>query len=272
MIRRLVVTYLALTTFALALLAIPLGLTFAHREKDRLLFDVERDADTISALVENPLVAGTPVPTTDILRYSKQTGGRVIVLNATGIAVADTQQPTEPINYDTPSRPEIQQALEGKHVTGTRHSDELHSTLVYAAVPITARSKVIGVVRITYGTATLDARVRRMWEQLALLCLGVLIVVAVVGFLLARSINRPVRRLQIATDRFAAGDLTARVDAETDAGPPELRRLASTFNRMAERLARPRRAPTFRRRCLAPAAHTAHRAPIASGEPGDSRR
>jgi signal transduction histidine kinase len=234
MIRRLVVTYLAITTFALALLAIPLGLTFAHREKDRLLFDVERDTDTMAALVEDPLESGAAVPTTDILRYAKQTGGHVIVVNARGIALADTEQPTKHLDYST--RPEIQSALAGRRVTGTRHSEQLDTTLVYAAVPVTARSQVTGAVRITYGTATLDARVRRMWAQLALLCLGVITAVTIVGFVLARSVTRPVRRLQLATDRFATGDLTARV--EDAAGPPELRHLASTFNRMATRLTR----------------------------------
>ena len=85
---------------------------------------------------------------------------------------------------------------------------------------------MIGAVRITYGTGTLDARVRRMWTQLVLLCLGVLVAVAIVGFVLARSITRPIRRLQSATDQFATGDLSARV--ETDTGPPELRQLATT--------------------------------------------
>jgi len=234
MIRRLVVTYLALTIFGLALLAVPLGLTLAHREKDRLLFDVERDTDTMSSLVEDSLESHTPVPTTDLLGYSKETGGHVIVVDAKGIALEDTDHQASHLDYST--RPEIQNALDGKRVTGTRHSADAGTTLVYAAVPVTSGSRVIGAVRITYGTATLDARVRRMWAQLALLCLGVLTAVAVVGFVLARSITRPVRRLQLATDRFAAGDMSARVQDE--AGPPELRQLASTFNRMAGRLTR----------------------------------
>jgi signal transduction histidine kinase len=234
MIRRLVVTYLAITTFALALLAIPLGLTFAHREKDRLLFDVERDADTMTSIVDDPLESGRTVPTSDIMRYSKDTGGHVIVVNTRGIALADTEQPTKHLDYST--RPEIKAALQGERVTGTRHSDELDSNLVYAAVPVSTEGQVVGAVRITYGTGTLDARVRRMWTQLALLCLGVLIAAAIVGFALARSITRPIRRLQSATDQFASGDLSARVEADT--GPPELRQLATTFNRMAGRLAR----------------------------------
>jgi signal transduction histidine kinase len=234
MLRRLVVTYLAITMFGLALLAVPLGITFAHREKDRLLFDVERDAVVMSELTQGALDSGTPLPFDDIQRYSRQSGGHVIIVNSSGIALADTEQPTRHLDYST--RPEIAHALAGSHDTGTRHSNTLRTTLVYSAVPIVNRSAVIGAVRITYETKTLDARIQRTWAQLALLCLGVLLIVAAVGFVLARSITLPIRRLQAATDAFGVGVLSARVES-TDKGPPEVRNLAATFNRMADRLA-----------------------------------
>jgi signal transduction histidine kinase len=236
MIRRLVFTYVTITAFALSMLAIPLGITFANREKDRLLFDIERDADTMSSLVEGAISAGKAIPSADIMKYAKDNGGHVVVVNARGVALLDTDHPKTPgVNYLTSTRPEIRRALAGERVEGTRRSETAGTTLVFAAVPTTDNGRVNGAVRITYPTATLDARVRKVWGRLALLCLGVLIAVALVGFLLARSVTRPVRRLEHATDRFAAGDLDARVEGEV--GPHELRRLAGTFNRMAERLA-----------------------------------
>lgn len=45
---------------------------------------------------------------------------------------------------------------------------------------------------------------------------------------------RPMRRLQLTTDRFAAGQLDSRAD--TIVGPPEVRALAVSFNSMAGRL------------------------------------
>ena len=93
---------------------------------------------------------------------------------------------------------------------------------------------VDGAVRIAYPTATLDERVRDVWMQLGLLCLGVLAAVAVVGVLVARGVTRPLRNLEHASDRLGGGDLATRLD-ETD-GPEELRRVAATFNRMAGQL------------------------------------
>ncbi|HEV7526121.1 MAG TPA: HAMP domain-containing sensor histidine kinase [Acidimicrobiia bacterium] len=234
MTRRLVVTYLAITIFGLALLAIPLGVTNAHRERDRLLFDAERDASTVSAMVEDSLEAHSATPTSAIVAYAHRTGGNAIVVDSHGRALADSAHPGTRLDYSR--RPEVQLALNGRHTTGTRDAGEDQPTSVYAAIPVTADGKVIGAVRVTYATATLDTRVREVWIRLGLLCLAVLAVVAVAGLILARSITRPIRHLRTVTDAFAVGNLSAR--AAVDAGPPEVRELGATFNRMAERLTR----------------------------------
>lgn len=91
-----------------------------------------------------------------------------------------------------------------------------------------------GAVRVTYPTSTLDARVRETWFRLGILSAVVLGIVAAVGMVFARGVTRPVRRLQLAAGRLAAGDLSVRVD--TDDGPPELRDLAATFNTTASQL------------------------------------
>ena len=194
MTRRLVVAYFTITAFALASLAIPLGVTFAHREKDRLLFAIESDADAMASASQIPVSQGKPPPAAAILRYASRTGGHVIVVDREGVALLDTDHPNGP-SRDYSSRPEVIAALAGDRANGTRHSSTLGTNLIYSAVPITGGSdlSVQGAVRITYPSATLDARVRRTWSQLALLCLLVLIVVMIVGWLLARGVTRPRR-------------------------------------------------------------------------------
>jgi signal transduction histidine kinase len=233
MIRRLLFGYLTVTALALALLAIPLGFTIAHREKERLLFDIERDADAMAAVVAGSIQNRQTAPRRDLTQYAARTGGHVIVVDQRGRAILDTDHPNDP-GRDYSTRPEIQDALRGRRVEGTRKSETLSTTLLYAAVPATVGGRVNGAVRITYPAATLDDRVREVWARLAVLCGGVLAVAAAVGFGLARSVTRPVHRLERATDRVAAGDLSARVD--THNGPPELRHLATTFNRMVAQL------------------------------------
>ena len=231
MTRRLVLTYLAITLVGLAVLVIPLGQTFASRERDRLLFDIERDATVVASLAEDALEAGI-TPELDQLLDGYGTGdGRIVVVDNDGLSVYDTD--TDQIR-DFSSRPEIIDALDGRRSDGTRPSETLGYDLMYVAVPVASGGTVHGAVRITYPTSTLDARIAGTWWRLAGLSAVVLTTVTAVGWMLARSVTKPVRAVRDAATDIAGGDLTRR--APTDVGVPELRDLASTFNSTAATL------------------------------------
>ncbi|HET6949798.1 MAG TPA: ATP-binding protein [Acidimicrobiales bacterium] len=250
MTRRLLVTYLSITAFALVILVVPLGLTFARSERDRLLFDIERDAAAVASLAEDALEGGrTPPLDATLADYRDRTAGRIVVVDTQGISVADSDRPEgEPRDYST--RPEIAAALDGDRVTGTRASQSLGGRIVYVAVPVASGGTVHGAVRITFPTASQDARVRDAWLRLGGLSILVLTVVAGVGLVLARSVTRPVRALEDAAERIADGDLAARVTVGH--GPPEIRRLGATFNRTAAQLDQ---LVTAQQRFVADAAH-----------------
>ena len=117
-----------------------------------------------------------------------------------GITVGDSEPPA-PGRRDLSTRPEIATALRGRRTVGTRSSSTLRSTFLYVAVPVASQGTVLGAVRITYPTATVDARVRRLSLALAGTALVVLAAVALVGSWLARSVTRPLRGLERATDQ-----------------------------------------------------------------------
>ena len=231
MTRRLVFTYLAITLVGLAVLVIPLGQTFASRERDRLLFDIERDATVVASLAEDALEAGI-APEFDQLLDGYATGdGRIVVVDNDGLSVFDTETDE---TRDFSSRPEIIAALDGQRSDGTRPSETLGYDLMYVAVPVASGGTVHGAVRITYPTSTLDARIAGTWWRLAGLSAVVLTTVTAVGWILARSVTQPVRAVRDAATALANGDLARR--APTDAGAPELRDLAVTFNTTAATL------------------------------------
>lgn len=62
-----------------------------------------------------------------------------------------------------------------------------------------------------------------------------LLVIAALGFWVARSLTEPIRAIQTATRKMADGDLAARADAATAARRDELGALARDFNHMAAR-------------------------------------
>ena len=236
MTRRLLLSYLSITAFVLLALEVPLGVTFARAERDRLVSAVERDATVLATYAEEGLeVDDTSGMQPLATQYKRRTGGRVVLVDRLGITVGDSEPPA-PGRRDLSTRPEVATALRGRRATGTRSSSTLHSTFLYVAVPVASQGIVVGAVRITYPMATVDARIRRLSLALAGVAFVVLAAVALVGSWLARSVTRPLRGLEGATAALANGELDAR--APTGAGPPELRRLAAAFNDMAARLGR----------------------------------
>jgi signal transduction histidine kinase len=230
--RRLLLTYLSITAFALVIVVVPLGVTFASRERDRLLFDLERDAQAVGSRVEDDLEADREPDLTNVFADYDVPGGRILVVDRNGISVADSDR--DDLGRDYATRPEISRALTGQRVNGRRWSETLETDLVYVSIPVASQGIVHGAVRITIPSSTVDQRVRDTWLRLGALAAVVLATVGTVGLVLARSVTRPVQQVEDAARRLAAGDLHAR--AGEVRGPPEITALARQFDATAERL------------------------------------
>jgi signal transduction histidine kinase len=234
--RRLLAGYLALTFVVLVVLEVPLAIVNARNERQDLTARVERDAFAAASLGEDTLQRGGRSADLErlVAGYWHRTGGRIVIVDTRGRSIADSH-PTTPNERAFGTRPEIAAALHGRTVTGIRPSETLHERLLYVAVPVASAGRVFGAVRITYPTSTLDRRVRRYRLSLVAVALTVLSAAAIVGLLLARSISRPLRRLEAVAARVGLGELDAR--APVVEGPPEVRRLATELNRTTAKLA-----------------------------------
>jgi signal transduction histidine kinase len=235
--RRLLFTYLSLAIVVLAALEIPLGVENARSARRDLTAKVERDAVSVASLsesfVEHERAADLRAVRLLARRYAASTGSRVVIVDANGLGIVDTNPPAAG-RRSFASRPEFAIALQGRVATGTRHSTTLGSSFLYVAVPIASGGKILGAVRVTYPTATLDARVRRYWLVLAAIAAVVLAVALIVGVSFARWIRRPLRGIERAASQVSGGDLATR--AAIPDGPPELRALTSQFNEMVVKL------------------------------------
>jgi signal transduction histidine kinase len=234
---RLLAGYLSLTIAVLAILEVPLGITYAHNERQDLEGKVERDAVTVASLSEGVLEGKSEASVRSLRtiadRYQADTGGRVVVVDGRGNAIVDSRPIAGDIRFA--NRPEIAAALAGRVASGVRHSETLGTDLLYVAVPVASAGKIFGAARITYPTSAVDHRVRRYWLTLAAIAGIVLGSVALVGLWLARGITRPLRRVEESAVEIGAGNLDARAPEE---GPPEVRRLAHELNDTAAKLQR----------------------------------
>jgi signal transduction histidine kinase len=237
--RRLLVSYLSITAFVLLVLEIPLGVSYANSVERRLTSDLQHDAFSLSIRAQEPLdrahVTGEQARALQALaeRYQQSAGGRVVIVGPNGHSVADSDT-TSPLRRDFSSRPEIQRALRGAEVSGTRSSRTLGRDILYVALPIGSVDGIHGVVRITYPASVIDDQIRHIWLLLAATGGVVLGIVFLASQLLARSVSKPLQDLEEAAGALGAGDLAAR--AEVPKGPTELRVLAESFNSTAARL------------------------------------
>ncbi|WP_462204065.1 sensor histidine kinase, partial [Frankia sp. CcWB3] len=107
-----------------------------------------------------------------------------------------------------------------------------HRMIIIA--PVSNAQGLVGILAVARSDAGLRASIIHRWTMIALA--GVLVALTALGIsiLLARWVGRPLRQLEQAATELGAGDLTIR--ARAVGGPPEARKLATTFDAMAGRL------------------------------------
>lgn len=103
---------------------------------------------------------------------------------------------------------------------------------VHLVAPVGRDSQVIAAVVMEVPTARTHGDVSREWGVLTLIVLVPLVSLVAALWPLSRWLLRPVEDLERSAAAVAGGNLDAR--AETVGGPPELRGLGHTFNRMVE--------------------------------------
>ncbi|HSO94437.1 MAG TPA: ATP-binding protein [Acidimicrobiia bacterium] len=231
--RRLLISYLSITLFVLVALALPLGLSFSQAEERRLTSRVQDDAYALALRVGTPLEQGDTV-TLD--RLVRQLAGRahaaIVVVDSAGQVRASTGPGVPRSGPMAVGVADLDAGRGGRQVTGRRVSPA--GDVLAVTVPVLAGDGRVGALRVGAPVAMADDAVRNNWLLLGGLAGLIALIVGLVSTLLARSFTRPVAALDASAARLGAGDLSARVAVPDD--PPELRRLAQSFNATAQRL------------------------------------
>jgi signal transduction histidine kinase len=227
------------TAVVLLVLLIPISGYLVQSEHDRITTALERDAFVLAGRAEPSLATPSAAASTSITELARRyrdssVGARVVVVDATGTAIVTSDDDPVAIGSSYSTRPEIKVALSGQIANGTRHSNTLSLELLYVAVPVLSGDRVLGAVRLTYPAQVVTDAANSKVGGLGIVTLTTVLLAGVIGWILARSVTRPLRRLTELTERFAEGDLAERSDERS--GAPELRSLSRSFNAMAERL------------------------------------
>ena len=230
MTRRIALALVLLTAAVLIAAVVPLALGAIAHERDAYVQDTVRTANSIASLAREPLENHGDGPAlSDAMRDAEHNGDEVIVQNRYGQVVPKLSR-GEPVN-------DAWRKLVSEAAGQQSSTSELTKDAVIVVEPIwggTDTGTQIGTVILERPTGPLNQNIANLWLYLGALGGGALVAAVLVAIYLARWVSRPLARLDAAAGKIADGDLTVR--ARTGYGPPELRRMAATFNMMAGRL------------------------------------
>jgi len=236
MLRRLLLVLIPLLLLLAAALGVPLATAVAERETqttylDRLA-DVSRFASLAqSALVESPTAPGGREALRDELnRYGQLYGIPVAVVAAGGddVVLASPQRP----NLTDPAvAAGLSAAFAGYRPSPPSSVLPWETAPLVVVEPVGRDSEVVAAVVAVSPTDRLRADILSQWGWLAVLGSLPLLAVIAAAWPISRWILRPVRRLDEAAAAIAGGLVDTHVDV---GGPPELRRLSTSFNTMVD--------------------------------------
>lgn len=232
--RRLLIIVLGLTAGLVAALGLPLVHTAVEEESRRFFLGRADDTARFADEAEWALSTGrTRYLTASLTRYDELYGTPVLVTGEDGLVICSSR---EGLTAKLPGvGGPLRRALAGQP-TRRHHTLWPWDDRPYViAEPIVRDSRVLGAVVTVSDTASPRAIIR---DRLIVLGLGVVALTAVAlvaAALIVRWVLRPVRTLDRAAHAVGYGTHPVRV--ADCGGPPELRRLAASFNAMAENIA-----------------------------------
>ncbi|MFF5445578.1 ATP-binding protein [Streptomyces sp. NPDC012888] len=240
MTRRLLAVLMAFTVVATLLLCVPLADAYARGRAAQLLLQRRSEAVRFADLADR---VRTPADraelTAETARYAQLYGAAVVVVDTAGATVV--RAGTGPAAAAASAARAGEGGLRDRALTG-RSTDRLPPLrpwgpgTVVLAEPVGRDERVGGAVLLAVPTRAARRDVAVRWALIAAGAVAALAAAALVAAGIARWLLRPVRELDGAVERLAAGSLRARVVSD-GGGPPELRRLRRHFNTMAEAVA-----------------------------------
>jgi signal transduction histidine kinase len=232
--RRLLLIYLSLFVIVVAALAATLAITIAVRDTQTVYIDRQGDAAWFASLAESALRTGQQDEfSTHLAGYDRLYGIAAELIDRDGNVMAASRTGLRP---DEHTDRHVAEALAGERAGLDHVLWPWKDITLVVAEPVGSDGEVIGAVLTISPTAAVRGRIARAW---ALLAVGSIIAIGLSGFAawpVTGWILRPVRELDDATHDIADGRLAARV--RHVAGPAELRRLAESFNTMADTVTR----------------------------------
>jgi signal transduction histidine kinase len=236
MTRRILLTLLAFTATVLVGAVVPLTLDSASHDRASFIQATAGMVRADALIAQARLEGKSDAPLVTLISQVRAAGDGMLILS--GRCPGQTLVKNEgmpPGNWRQLACQANQQANNVPRTQPIQPLTVFSGSRVVAAMPAFNSAHVlVGTVILARSTQPLDNEIVGLWVILGTISLAALLGATLLAFSLARWVSRPLAGLDSAARRLADGDLESR--AVVDSGPPELRRLATTFNTMTGRL------------------------------------
>jgi len=167
-----------------------------------------------------------------VKELGKLTPIRITIIDVQGTVLADSvEKPSSMEKHET--RPEFIDALKGKTDHILRYSTTLKLDMLYVALPIENQGVTIGVLRLSLPYGRIDSLIRNQQKSILNIAFFISLLAVLIAIIFAHFLSRPIREMNNASKKVAAGDLSQRVNIRSN---DELGELASSFNEMTSKL------------------------------------
>jgi signal transduction histidine kinase len=228
---RILAVLLGLLLVVLGALGVPLATSYATSLGQTLFVDRVSDTSRFASIAQQgDTDDDLPLVRAELARYDELYGIAAAVLDTDGRVRVGSRAPVA-LESET-ARRRVRAALAGRPSEPAGPVWPWADEPLVVAVPMVRGGDVIGAVATVSPIDRTRAAVLRGWGLLAVGEIVALLGGVVLALRATRWVLRPVHVLDAATHEIATGRLGARV-AE-GGGPPELRRLAASFNEMAD--------------------------------------
>lgn len=232
MTRRLLLSYLAIAVLILLILEVPLATLAQRFERQLATNQIEKEASGLVAVSGDDLVPSRRAQLQSVVsNYEARTGGEVTIVSPAGSVIVTSSTDAD---HDVKEwKVVLDRALQGQTTTGMFTDDEGRPYAV-AAAPVVEDGGLVAVVVLGAPATFTQHRIHQIWLALGVFAVGAIVVAALAGIVMARSMAQPLGRLESTVGRFGRGELSSR--ANESEGPAEVRSLAQQFNHMAGQL------------------------------------
>ena len=231
MAHRIVLTMLLLVSALLVTAVAPLGLLIAGREQDSFRMETVMSAQALASAAQPSLSDHSPRPVLEAsFVHARAASDEVWVFGSDAHMVArfgGARRENLPVPLDAV----VGVLGQDGGMAVSAYGGELRVTLSVDGI---MGAHPAGALVLARPTGELSSRLRMLWTWLIGVAAVGLLAAGIAAVMLARWVGRPLSDLDAAAQKLGGGALDTR--SPTGHGPPEVRRLALTFNNMAGRL------------------------------------